>query len=287
MTGAVRSSTAVAEAILEPAPVQGLAALFDDGLDVPGRGDLLPPLWHWVALPAWPVASLTGPDGHPLTGGFLPDVGKPRRMFAGGRVDFLAPLRVGSMVRREDRVLSVTPKSGRQGEFVLVQVETRILDEEQRLALVEVQDIIYRDAPPPVEDPAPRATAAQAVVPALVTEVRGSWRFCSDPTKLFRFSAVTGNAHRIHYDHPYATGMEGYPGLVVHGPLMTLALAEVVRLSSRGPVRTLVHRNVRPLFCGEEAEIVREQSDHSWELGLQRDGTTRSTLAVEVGPTDV
>lgn len=253
-------------AVLEPAPVQALAALFDDGLPVPQAGDPLPPLWHWVALARWHPAGSIGPDGHPAVGDFLPDVGKPRRMFAGGQVDLLGSMIVGSEVHRVDKVLSMNRKKGRSGEFVVVQVESRIHDAGGHLCVVEVQDLVYRDAPPVVE-PSSAVMASTDVVPAVLTSVEGRWTFQSDPTKLMRFSSATSNGHRIHYDYPYAVGVEGYPGLVVHGPLMTLALCEVLRLTGTGPIRRIAHRNLRPLFCGERANIEKATSA-SEEIGV-------------------
>jgi len=278
----------VTRAFLEPAPVRALWALFDDGLPLPDRGDPLPPLWHWVALPEWAPAGITGRDGHPVTGGFLPDVGKPRRMFAGGRVELHAPLLVGSEVRREDRVLSVTPKKGRQGDFVLVKVEVRVYDAQDALALVEVQDLVYRDAVPAPDDPRSPAAAPTPIASALLQSKAGDrWSFQTDPTKLLRFSAATSNGHRIHYDHPYATAVEGYPGLVVHGPLMTLSLAEVFRLTDGRPIQVLEHRNQKPLFCGQGAEIHAGPSDEAsgpdLEVSLVRGEDVHARLSVTFG----
>jgi 3-methylfumaryl-CoA hydratase len=264
---------ATALVTIDPAPVHALAALFDDGLPTPAPGHALPPLWHWVALASWAPSGDTGPDGHPRVGGFLPDVGKPRRMFAGGRVDFHHPLIVGEQVQRTDEVVSVTPKSGRQGDFVLVQVTTRLEDSAGRLALEETQNLVYRDAATPGSAPAtPRAPLP--VVPAVLRRTEDGWQFATDPTKLMRFSAATSNGHRIHYDIDYATQVEAYPGLVVHGPLMTIALAEVLRLEQDGPVRSLTHRSVRPLFCGTQGQIRR---DVEW------DGATALSLASSEG----
>ena len=243
--------------VVQPGPVQALAALFDDGLPVPEPGDPLPPLWHWAALPRWPPAGQTGADGHPTRGVPRHPAGLPRRMFAGGRVRFLAPLRVGAKVRRDTRVLRRTRKQGRQGAFVLVAVETRLTGDDGELALVETQDIIYRPAPPPASGPGPDLLPQPGRAPALLeAQAGGTWRLRTDPTFLARFSAATANGHRIHYDWPYATGVEGYPGLVVHGPLMTLSLLETMRLARPGDVITaLEHRNLRPLFCGQEATL--------------------------------
>jgi 3-methylfumaryl-CoA hydratase len=183
-------------------------------------------------------------------------------MFAGGSVEFLRPLIVGQRVHREDTVLSVTPKSGaRGGDFVVVAVQTRLFDSSGALAVQEVQDLIYRDKPAPAEEPL--LDSVLDIVPLLLHKEE-RWEFRTDPTKLMRFSAATSNGHRIHYDHPYATGVEGYPGLVVHGPLMTLALAEVLRSTADCTVTALRHRNMRPLFCGQLAYV--ESSDDALVL---------------------
>ena len=277
--------------VVQPGPVQALAALFDDGLPVPQPGDPLPPLWHWVALPRWPPAGQTGPDGHPLqTLPRHPD-GLPRRMFAGGRVRLLAPLRVGAAVTRDTRVLSRTRKQGRQGEFLLAAVETRLTGEDGELAVAETQDIIYRPAPPSASGAGPALLSQPGRATALLeAQAGGTWRLRTDPTFLARFSAATANGHRIHYDWPYATGVEGYPGLVVHGPLMTLSLLETARLARPGDVITAVgHRNLRPLFCGQEATVRHTPGDDgaSWSLtlsgGAGPDAVPNTTVTAEIG----
>lgn len=251
--------TATTEEYLDPGPVAALASLFDDGLPAPATGDVLPPLWHWVALARWPVSSLLAADGHPAKGTFLPPVELPRRMFAGGTARFPGVLRVGDTVRRVARVESVTEKQGRSGALVLVTVGVELYAPDGSLAVAEQQNLIYREAPAPnapTGDPAPGSAAALAPGGApLVPAGADRWRLVTDPTLLMRFSAATANAHRIHYDWPYATRVEGYPGLVVHGPLMTLALAETHRLSGAQPVRALRHRNSAPLFCADPAYL--------------------------------
>ncbi|KAB2344464.1 FAS1-like dehydratase domain-containing protein [Actinomadura rudentiformis] len=245
---------------VDPHPVATLSALFDDGTPPVGPGDALPPLWHWLALARWPPSSTLGVDGHPARGTFLPPVELPRRMFAGGEVTFHAPLMVGSTVRREARVESVTEKSGRSGKLVVVVVATRLYDGDGLLAIDERQDIIYRDAGA-VSPSASPAEEAAGLAPSGAPFSRSgdwSWDFATDPALLMRFSAATSNPHRIHYDWPYATRIEGYPGLVVHGPLMTLALAEVLRLEGHGArVSRMRHRNRSPLFCGQNARLRR------------------------------
>ena len=279
MTLSPGAAPRVGHAWIEPAPVHALAALFDDGAPIPARGEPLPPLWHWVALAQWFGALDTGPDGHQTVGRNLPDVGKPRRMFAGGRVEVVRDILIGEDVRREDHVLAVIPKSGRKGDFVLVQVATSIFDAHGRLAIREWQDLIYRDLPPGADGVAPAPQPAKPVVPALLRRANDGWIFETDPTKLLRFSGATSNGHRIHYDHQYATQVEGYPDLVVHGPLMTLALAEVLRLEShRSPPRVLTHRALRPLFCGQSACIELQAREDGAEATVQTADGTHSVL---------
>jgi 3-methylfumaryl-CoA hydratase len=272
--------TVTDEASVEPGPVAALQSLLDDGLPSLGTGDPLPPLWHWVALPRWSPSSLLGDDGHPRRGSFLPPVELPRRMFAGGRVRILAPLEIGSAVRRESVVTEVVEKQGRSGRLVVVDVATRLYDEDGGLAVDESQTIIYRAADParPAGD-APRPADAARMTPVGRPLVRGrswEWSLSTDPTLLMRFSAATANAHRIHYDWPYATEVESYPGLVVHGPLLTLALAEVARLEGVTGITRLAHRNLAPLFCGTTADLTRG--------GPSPDGGNTLTLAAEDTP---
>ncbi|GAC57853.1 hypothetical protein GOHSU_26_00100 [Gordonia hirsuta DSM 44140 = NBRC 16056] len=252
--------TVTTEEFVKPGHVAALAALFDDGLPAPQTGDVLPPLWHWVALAHWPLSGEMGPDGHPLrsTASFLPPVDLPRRMFAGGDVEFPGTLRVGDTVRKVSSVESVTEKQGHSGRLVIVVVVTRLYAPDGTLAVVEKQNVIYREAAVSTEQ-VPAAEPAAVLTPEGPPIRRygtDSWRLWTDPTLLMRFSAATANPHRIHYDWPYATRVERYPGLVVHGPLMTLALAETHRLSDDPhPIAELSHRNSAPLFCGTTAEL--------------------------------
>lgn len=248
--------TVTDHAVIEAAPLAAFQALVDDDLPVLRTGDELPPLWHWLALPQWSPSSVLGVDGHPRRGTFLPPIELPRRMFAGGEVTLHAPITIGSVVRREAEVTEVEHKSGRSGEFVVVTTRTRLYAD-ATLCLEERQDLVYRaHAPrdPAAPPPEPPGTSQPAVPLTQVSD--RVWRLHTDPTLLMRFSAATANAHRIHYDWPYATAVEGYPGLVVHGPLMTLLLAETARLAPpSGRIVSLAHRNRAPLFCGQEAEL--------------------------------
>lgn len=271
MTGWQPHAITTAE-LVDPAPVAALAALFDNELPAPRPGEDLPPLWHWVALPRWPVSSELGPDGHPARGTFLPPIDLPRRMFAGGEVLLHCTPKIGEPVTRRSIVDSVTEKSGRSGKLAIVVVRTVLSGVDGAPLIEERQDIIYREAGATASE-APVEPAGLAGAPFRRTE--DGWDFATDPSLLMRFSAATANPHRIHYDWPYATRAEGYPGLVVHGPLMSLALAEVLRLDSPGArVTRLAHRNLAPLFCGQPAHLRTEL----------RPGGTTLTLAGPAGP---
>ena len=221
-------------------PVQGLAATLDDTDSRFEIGDALPPLWHWLYFLPRVAQSALGPDGHPHRGGFLPPVELPRRMFAGARTEFPAPLRLGELAVREGTVLDVTEKQGKSGSLVFVTVRYQI-SQQNRICVEEQQDIVYREPVAPVAAPTHRNWPAAP---------QGAWTqiVTPDPRLLFRFSALTFNAHRIHYDRPYATGEEGYPGLVVHGPLTAIQLMELVRRNAPRPVASFSFRGQAPLF---------------------------------------
>ena len=202
------------------APLAGLAATLDRVGAEPLPGTPMAPLAHWLFF--LPVArqSEIGADGHPQRGGFLPPVALPRRMWAGSRLTFHHALNVGDEMLRSSTITKVDAKTGRSGALVFVTVRHEI-SSAAGLALTEEHDIVYRDHP---VQGAPLPPPAQAP-----TDAAFSRRIKPDPVLLFRYSALTFNAHRIHYDHPYATGVEGYPGLVVHGPLIATLLIDLVR----------------------------------------------------------
>lgn len=238
------------------APVAALAALLDLGAGPPKPGDVLPPLWHWAALAHWSASSALGPDGHPRRGDFLPPVELPRRMFAGGQVRWHGDLTIGSEIIRRSAVESVESKTGRSGRFSLVRVNTTLESTAGELLVEEHQDLIYRPRSKTRHRASDLTAGSRDLVKRPLAPTGKGWRFRSDPTVLMRFSAATANAHRIHYDWPYATRVEGYPGLLVQGPLLTLAMAEVLRLSNPSArVHELRHRNTAPLYCGETAHI--------------------------------
>lgn len=225
---------------LAAAPVRGLSATLDRDDPEPGSGTELPPLWHWLYfLPRHRQGEL-GQDGHARLGGFLPPVPLPRRMWAGGRLQWHAPLRVGEEVRRTSRIGSVTHKAGRSGDLVFVLVRHEVHNA-QGLALTEEHDIVYRAAARPGE-PAPPPQPAPG-------DAAWSREIVPDPVLLFRYSALTFNGHRIHYDRSYVTEVEGYPGLVVHGPLIATLLVDLVRREQPGAVfASFSFKAVRPTF---------------------------------------
>jgi len=222
------------------APIAALSATLDRDDPLPKPGDAVPPLWHWLYfLPIHRQSELSD-DGHVRRGGFLPPVPLPRRMFAGDRVQFHRPLRVGSTISRLSRIVDVTAKEGRSGPLVFVVVKHEISDD-RGIALVEEHDIVYRDIPK-TNDPAPRAHAAPS---------NAMWtrEIHPEATLLFRYSALTFNGHRIHYDRRYTSEVEGYPGLVVHGPLVATLLVDLLRRNlSDVNVTSFSFRALRPLF---------------------------------------
>jgi 3-methylfumaryl-CoA hydratase len=239
-----------ATARVDDEPVRAFAALLDQPSPATAAGDPVPLGWHWFLFLDRPATAALGPDGHPLAGHFLPPVPDRRRMFAGGRLRATAPLRVGDLVTRTTAVAAMETKQGRSGEMLFVTLRSEFSREEE-LLLVEEQDVVYRsepagDRPRPTPAPAPADDALPPPGPGeLAVDLH------PDPAMLFRFSALTYNAHRIHYDHPYATGVEGYPGLVVHGPLLALLLLEVPRRHLPGRrVGSFSYRLTRPAFAG-------------------------------------
>lgn len=203
-------------------------------------GDALPPLWHWTYFLPQDLRREIGPDGHRRRGGFLPPVPLPRRMWAGGRLQFHQPLRIGEAATRHSRIESVARKGGKSGELVFVTVSHEISGT-RGLALREEHDIVYRGLPAP-------GTAPPAPMPA-PADAQFETGIVPDPVLLFRYSALTFNGHRIHYDQPYVTREEGYPGLIVHGPLIATLL--VGQLRTQAPGRELASfefRALSPLF---------------------------------------
>ncbi|MET7511680.1 MaoC family dehydratase N-terminal domain-containing protein [Streptomyces albidoflavus] len=249
--------------LLSPAPAAALSALLDQREPVAADGDPLPPLWHWLYFLRWPAQRELGEDGHPRHGHFLPPLPDRQRMFAGGRCEIAEPLRLGERAQRVSSLTSVTTKQGTTGELLFVTVRSEYR-QQGRTRLVEEQDIVYRSGRSAGRHPAELDTAA-------VPHAPDAWQLPlrPDPTLLFRFSALTANAHRIHYDAPYARGEEGYPDLVVHGPLLVLAMLELARREA--PSRTVgsvSYRLRRPAFAGEHLLACGTPSDHGAALRI-------------------
>lgn len=223
-------------AVITAASVAGMNASLDRSDPYPEIGTELPPLWQWMLFAPIARASELAVDGHPAKGGFMPPIELPRRMFAGARLKFHQPLKVGDTVRREQEFTSITPKEGRTGPLVFVTLKNSLFGPDG-LAIEEEQDIVYREEAKPGEQPPP----------AKKVEEEFAWRktITPDPVLLFRYSALVFNGHRIHYDRNYAMEEEGYPGLVVHGPLIATILVELCREKAAG--RTITGFNFRSM----------------------------------------
>jgi 3-methylfumaryl-CoA hydratase len=253
---------------LEPARTRALLAALERPADL-SDGDVMPPLFHWLHFWDPKPPSETGPDGHPARGGFLPPVTLPRRMWAGGQVEFLAPLRLGQEVSKVSTIEDVQEKSGRTGDLIFVTVRHELIGPDGP-AIRERQDLVYRE-------PAPKAAAAAAPPPP-EPPAAADWReeLRPDPVLLFRYSALTLNSHRIHYDRPYALEEEGYEGLVVHGPLqatlmMGLAAREI------GPVARLDYRAMTPALDLAPIAVCGRRHGGEAELWVEQHG--RRTMA--------
>jgi 3-methylfumaryl-CoA hydratase len=222
------------------APVAAMASTLDLDADLARAGAELPDLWHWLYFTPRARQSDIGADGHPRRGGFLPPVPLPRRMWAGGRLDFHHPLKVGEDITRVSRIKDVSSKEGRSGALVFVTVRHEIANA-RGVAIGEEHDIVYRENPRP-DSPQPKPPAAPSG--------EAYWReILPDPVLLFRYSALTFNSHRIHYDRSYVTEVEGYPGLIVHGPLIaTLLVDGLQRHRPQVRVKHFSFRAVSPLF---------------------------------------
>lgn len=260
------------EDVIAPHAAIGLTAALDRD-DPPAPGDPLPPTWHWLYFADYARQSRLGPDGHAARGEFLPPVALPRRMWGGNRLDFHKPLRIGERVRRVSEILSIREKEGRSGPLALVTVKHGYYGPEG-LALEERHDIVYRaetrggNLAPPGETPSQPAQWRREIDP--------------DPVLLFRYSALTFNGHRIHYDQPYVTEVEGYPGLIVHGPLTATLLLDLLRRERPDAVlASVTFRARRPLYSGARLTVEGAPNDGGCRLwACDPSGAVAMTAAV-------
>ncbi|MBY9067253.1 MaoC family dehydratase N-terminal domain-containing protein [Hyphomonas sp. WL0036] len=241
---------------ISPVPARGLAGALDLDPDLMFDGAELPPLWLWLYFLPSPRASDTGPDGHARRGKFLPDIPLPRRMWAGSRIEFFAPAKIGGELTKVSTIAKISGKTGRTGDMAFVTVR-HAWSRGGASLMEEEQDIVFLPMPdhyaPPAPIPAPEADW-QTPVPV-------------DPVLLFRFSALTYNAHRIHYDAAYASDVEKYPGLVVHGPLQAIWLMDEAR--KRNPdreVRRFSFRGVHPLFSHDRVTVCGRTNEGGLDL---------------------
>jgi 3-methylfumaryl-CoA hydratase len=237
--------------------VRGLRATLFMEIGDPKAGDASPFTTHWcLGQPVFPMAEL-GPDGHPARGGFLPPVPLPRRMWAGGELEILEALRVGDEVTRVSRISDVTMKTGSTGVLCFVSVDHTIKTP-RGIAIRERQDIVYRDvsaAPAPAKPPGPPPSAQHRET------------HMADSVLLFRYSALTFNGHRIHYDRDYVTKVEGYPGLIFHGPMQAAFMVEFgAKLNGGKPPKKFSYRGVQPLFEGSEFSVNANKKDARMDL---------------------
>ena len=224
-------------------PYAALSATLDQpDTTRPAPGTALPPLWHWLYFLPIAAQSDIGPDGHAKRGGFMPPVPLPRRMWAGSDFEFHAPLRVGDALRRTSTIVDVKEKSGRSGSLIFVKVRHEIrCNGAEKVALTEHHNIVYRAAAEPGDVPPPPQAAPN----------ESAWQRCivPDDVLLFRYSALTFNGHRIHYDRKYVTEVEGDPGLIVHGPLIATLLMDLLRRQQpEARVLRFEFKAVRPTF---------------------------------------
>ena len=276
--------------LLSPWPAQAMQALLDRDPEGIREGDPLPLGWHWLYFRQPVRTSQLGPDGHERRGAFMPEVDLPRRMWAGGELRALSPVRIGEPAELRSQIREVREKRGKSGRLVFVTVGHAV-HQGGRPRVEEERVIVYREArrtrdvrghaqSTPVPDPEPSDAAANPAA-------RWTRTFTPTTVTLFQFSALTYNGHRIHYDHPYATEREGYPGLLVHGPLTALLLLDAARRHSAAPPSSFRYRALAPLFADEPITLaVRPESRRTADAGPGSTGSRSGGRIVEaLGPT--
>lgn len=250
---------------MDPRSARALAKVLEAPHHQFGDGHELPPLWQWVYFLEWPCNDELGSDGHPVEGHFLPPIPDRRRMFAGGRAHHHAPLLLGRTAERTSRVVGTKVKEGSSGQLAFITVRSEFR-QDGTLCAVEEQDLVYRSGESrakqsPTSDSGKSESNGNSGQADQLPTSAASWQepFTADTTRLFRFSALTANAHRIHYDEPYARGAESYPGLVVHGPLLALLMGELARRGApERPVASVDFRLKSPVFAQQPVLITGE-----------------------------
>jgi 3-methylfumaryl-CoA hydratase len=270
--------TETATETLAVSPAEKLAVTLNQ-TSRPSAGQPLPPLWHWLYFTTNAAQSELGVDGHPRRGGFLPPVSLPCRMWGGGQLTFHHPLRLGETVTRTSEILGISQKTGSRGTLVIVTVKHSLANA-SGLAIEEVQDIVYSET-------ASTARPAAVTAPLSVADWRRPVR--TDTTLLFRYSAITFNAHRIHYDLPYATRVEGYPGVVVQGPLMATLLLDCHLQETGHLPRTYRYRGQAPLFGDDHVALCgrRRRTGDVCELWAEGPGGYLAMTATVTGEAGV
>lgn len=265
------------------APAAALSATLDIAPPLASAGDVLPTCWHWLYFLDTAQASGLGVDGHAQRGDFLPPVSLPRRMWAGGRLRFVSPLMVGEAARRDSMVSAISHKQGRSGELVFVTVQHKIYQGDA-LAIEEEQDLVYRGP----GAPSPSPTSSRMPEP---TSVPPDAQWCSemlpDPVLLFRYSALTFNSHRIHYDRAYATSEEGYASLVVQAPLSVTLLLDLFRRQLPGAdISYLEFRAKGPLLEGAPMQLHgRHDGDEARLWALDANGVVAMDVRIRLNHT--
>ncbi len=265
--------SAIARDVVTAAMADGLHATLDHDVAPVGDGAAAPQGIHWLCATLKVRARDIGADGHPHLGLLLPPVKLPRRMWAGSVIDFHRPIRVGESIERRSTIRSITPKTGSEGPLVFVETDHEILASGKR-ALSERHTIVFRSPPDTSKRGKTEAKAGPAEAPA---EFSRTLR--PDPVMLFRYSALTFNAHRIHYDQPYVTKVEGYPGLVVHGPLLaTLLLDLVASRHGDNALKRFSFRGVAPAYGDEPLTLEARKSTEGLALrAVSGDGRVTTT----------
>jgi len=265
--------------IVTPRLVESFAATFAPHLAPYAKGDA-PLALHWCLTPPIAAMNAIGPDGHPAKGEFLPPVPLPRRMWAGGTIETIAPLRSGDVVTRRSTIGDISYKDGRTGPLCFVAVDHEIVTE-RGIALRERHNIVYREAAKPGTampgTPTPGTPTPPSAAPVEPEAADLVWDVEANPVLLFRYSAITFNSHRIHYDRPYVTEVEGYAGLVVHGPIQATLMLNIIATLTGGKPIKLDYRGVSPLIAGAPFKVkARRMEDgaiRAWTEGA--DGRVR------------